>query len=113
MDRNNIDKPEYYVPRIFNEYKLKRKVVFPHLDNGQELALYLGIRLASQGSIAIFSGTKDTVKSMCETIVESVSEWIPYLTKPSENLKSVIELQKLKYLSNINLGKESILFPGS
>ncbi|HEY9711156.1 MAG TPA: DEAD/DEAH box helicase, partial [Oculatellaceae cyanobacterium] len=50
VDRGNIDKREYYVPRIFHEYKLKHGMLFPHLNNGRELTLFLGVRLAIQGS---------------------------------------------------------------
>ena len=103
---SDIDKWEYFVPRIFEQYELKRKVAFPHFDDGKEIALFLGIRLAAQGSVAIFSGTKDTVHTMCETLAKIFRNGFP-IPSPAEKLNSKVELQKIKYLHDVNLGKES------
>ena len=43
---SNIDEMEYYVPRIFEQYKIEENVVFPNFNNGKEIALFLGVRLA-------------------------------------------------------------------
>lgn len=104
---SDIDQWEYFVPRIFEQHELKRQVVFPHFDNGQEIALFLGIRLTGQGSIAIFSGTKDTVHTMCETAVKVFRNGLP-MPSPSEKLRNKVELEKMKYLHNVNLGEGSI-----
>jgi len=104
---SDIDEMEYFVPRIFEQYDLKRKVVFPHFDNGKEIALFLGIRLAGQGSIAIFRGTKDTVHSMCETMTKVFRNGLP-VSPPSDRLRSTVELKKIKYLHDVNLGEKSI-----
>lgn len=104
---SDIDEWEYFVPRIFEQYELKRKVVFPHFDDGKEIALFLGIRLSGQGSVAIFSGTKDTVHSMCETVAKVFRNGLP-VSSPSDRLRSTVELKKIKYLHDVNLGEKSI-----
>jgi POLQ-like helicase len=104
---SDIDEMEYFVPRIFEQYDLKKKVVFPHFDNGKEIALFLGIRLAGQGSIAIFSGTKDTVHTMCETVTKVFRNGLT-VSPPSDRLRSTVELKKIKYLHDVNLGEKSI-----
>ena len=107
VQNSNINEQEYFVPRIFEQYKLKHRVVFPHFENGKEIALFLGIRLAGQGSVAVFSGTKDTVHTMCETMAKVYRNGLP-LPAPSERLSSKVELQKIKYLHDVNLGEKSI-----
>ena len=99
------DEWEYYVPRIFNQYRLRRRIVFPNFDKGNEVALLLGLRLANQGSIAIFSGTKDSVGTMCETITKVYRNGLD-LPKPSEKADKT-ELPKLVHLHALSFGENA------
>lgn len=107
VNSQNPDQQEYYVPKIFNQYKLKRNVIFPHFDDGKEVALLLGLRLAKKGSsIAIFSGTKDSVGTMCETISKIFRNGLD-LPKPSETADDN-ELPKLVHLHTVNFGDNAV-----
>ena len=95
VNPQNPDRVEYYVPRIFNVYHLKYRINFPRLNYGQESALFLGLKLASRNSgIAIFSGTKGSVGTMCTTIVKVFRNGLD-LPKPLETANQS-EVQKLK-----------------
>ena len=68
-------------------------------------ALYLGLKLASQGSIAIFSGTKSSVGTMCETLLKVFRNGLE-MPKPSD-VADDAEIQRLKYLHDVNLGENA------
>lgn len=111
VNRDNPDETEFYVPRIFTQYKLKkRKAAFPNLTNGKqidkEIALFLGLILAKQGSISIFCGTKDSVGKLCE-IVTTIYQKGLELQKPSD-FANQNETQRLKNLYVANLGADAI-----
>jgi superfamily II DNA/RNA helicase len=100
------DEEEFFVPRIFTQQKLKYTIRFPKFD-GQDLALYLGFRLVQGGSVAIFSGTKDSVRAMCETASKVFRNGLN-AKKPAETADQV-EVQKLVFLIEANLGKKPII----
>jgi len=107
VNLQNPDKWEYYVPRIFNQYNLKRKVVFPKLNEGKEIALLLGLKLVNKSSsIAIFSGTKDSVGTMCETVTKIFRNGLD-LPKPAD-ASDENEISKLVHLHAVNFGKEAV-----
>jgi POLQ-like helicase len=68
VNPDNVDQVEYWVPRIFTIHELRYSVRFPRVDRSNEIALYLGLKLANQGNIAIFCGRKDTVRTICERL---------------------------------------------
>ena len=55
---------------------------FPEKTDGQAIALYLGLKLAPNGSIAIFCGKKSTAASICEKAVEIIERGIPLPAAP-------------------------------
>jgi len=101
------DEEEFFVPRIFAQQKLRHNIRFPNFDDGQDLALYLGFRLVHGGSVAIFSGTKDTVRTMCETASKVFRNGLDS-KKPSETANQV-EIKKLVFLIEANLGKKTTI----
>ncbi|MCU0485178.1 MAG: DEAD/DEAH box helicase [Anaerolineales bacterium] len=108
VNRDDLDNWEYFVPRIFDVYKLRHNIIFPHLKDGREIALFLGLKLVNQGNVAIFSGTKDSVGTICNTIVKAFRNGLP-LQKPSDALAvNRVEIQKLKHLHDMNLGGNAI-----
>lgn len=106
VDPENPDAREFYVPRIFNQYTLKYRRIFPKLADGKEIALYLGLRLVNQGSVAIFCGKKESVNNLCETI-EKIYRYGLDLQRPS-SFANQNETLKLKNLYAANLGADAV-----
>lgn len=98
----NPDEDEFWVPRILTVHELRHNVRFPRFSEGKEIALYLGLKLANQGSVAIFSGTKISVWTMCETILKVYRNGLE-IPAPSGSADQ-IEIRKLSYLHEVNLG---------
>jgi POLQ-like helicase len=74
-------------------------------DVGKETALYLGLKLVSQGAVAIFCGRKVTASGLCDVIVDKFSRNLT-MVKPSE-YSDKSEILKLYNLHARNLGLEA------
>jgi hypothetical protein len=67
---------DYFVPRVIEQQTLEKHSderadrYFPVKGRSNDVALYLGIRLVSQGAVAIFCGRKDTASGMAARAVE-------------------------------------------
>lgn len=102
---------EFFVPRVLEEHELERKPreqkprVFPSRDDGRAIALYLGLKLTSKGSVAIFCGTKPAVVRCTEQIVDIYSRNLP-IPKPID-FSDRDEVEKLARLHELNLGDQS------
>jgi superfamily II DNA/RNA helicase len=111
VDSRNAEHNEFFVPRVIESFNLGRRGreqkdrYFPERDDGQAIALYLGIKLSINGSIAIFCGKKSTATSICEKAVEFIDRSIP-LPLPQE-FSDRKEVQRLHYLHVENLGAEA------
>lgn len=109
----NIDESEFFVPRIIEQFELNRKPrerrdrVFPERTEGNQISLYLGLRLIPNGSVAIFCGQKASVSSICEKAVDIFERGIPLLA-PINNGNDVAEIEKLSTLHVQNLGEISV-----
>ncbi len=107
----NPDNGEFFVPRIIEQHELelkgreRKKRMFPSKSDGQTIALFLGLRLASSGSVAIFCGKKLTASSLCEKIVDAYDRGIG-ITKPLE-YSDQSEVHRLQFLCERNLGTEA------
>jgi POLQ-like helicase len=107
VNRHNLDEWEFFVPRIIEQYKIDEKTVFPNITKGREVALFLGLKLAiNKSAIAIFCGKKRDVTGMCNFIV-NVFDKVPSLKSPLE-FSNKTEVQKIKYLHDVNLGTDAI-----
>jgi superfamily II DNA/RNA helicase len=112
VDPKNIDADEYFVPRLIDQYQLqlfgqeKKVRMFPERTNGKDIALFLGLRIVSKGSVAIFCGTKITVGTLCERIIEIYSRGLP-LQKPYD-CSDKREVDKIVLLFEKNMGANSI-----
>ncbi|WP_035242118.1 DEAD/DEAH box helicase [Desulfobacter vibrioformis] len=111
VDSRDAEQNEFFVPRVIERFNLGRRGReqkdrhFPERDDGQAIALYLGIKLSINGSIAIFCGKKSTATSICEKAVEFIERGIP-LPLPQE-FSDRNEVQRLHYLHVENLGAEA------
>lgn len=112
VDQANPDNQEFFVPRIIEQQQLQlrnreyKQQVFPQKGNGQDIALYLGLKIVSKGSVAIFCGTKATASKLCEKVVEAYSRGLSF-KKPIEH-SDQDEIKRLYFLHERNLGSEAI-----
>lgn len=111
VDSRDTEQPEFFVPRVIERFNLGKKGseqkdrYFPEKADGQAIALYLGIKLATNGSIAIFCGKKSTAASICEKAVEIIERGIQ-LSLPKE-FSDLKEVERLHFLHVENLGAEA------
>jgi superfamily II DNA/RNA helicase len=70
------DDTEFFVPRVIDRASLRlrprerRVQYFPKAEDGTSIGLYLGLKLVSNGSVAVFCGRKDTAVKICEIAVD-------------------------------------------
>ena len=111
VDSRDAEQNEFFVPRVIEKFNLGKRGreqkdrFFPEKNDGQAIALYLGIRLSTNGSIAIFCGKKSTAASICKKAVEIIERGIP-LPLPQE-FSDLKEIERLHYLHIENLGAEA------
>jgi len=109
ISKDNPDVSDFFVPRVIVQQQLslkgreRKKQQFPERNDGQSVALFLGLKLAINGSIAIFCGRKTTAVNLCSKIVDAYSRDLQ-LPKPVE-FSNREEVQKLAYLYACNLGE--------
>ena len=102
---------DFFVPRVLSRQELTRRPkerkprYFPEKDDGQSIALYLGTKLVSQGSVAIFCGRKPTAAALCEKITEAYGRDFSQ-RRPIEYSDNA-EVLRLATLYERNLGIES------
>lgn len=112
VDQINPEKREYFVPRVIEQSELSKKNketiirVFPDKLNGKSIALYLGIKLARNGCVAIFCGAKTTVMSLCENIIDLHNRNYQ-ATFPLE-YSNLSEIKKLTHLHSQHFGPEYV-----
>jgi superfamily II DNA/RNA helicase len=111
VSSEDTEEGEFFVPRVIESYEHEKKPreikrrLFPEKSDGQAIALYLGLKLVSNGSVAIFCGRRSTATNICEKAVENIERGIPF-SLPRE-FSDPIEIEKLYYLHIQNLGSEA------
>lgn len=111
IDNCDAEQGEFFVPRVIEEFNLGRRGReqkdrhFPERANGQAIALYLGLKLVPNGSIAVFCGRKSTVVSICEKAVDIIKRGVP-LALPSD-FSDAQEVERLRHLHVENLGADA------
>lgn len=111
VDSRDADQNEFFVPRVIERFNLGRRDReqkdrhFPERDDGQAIALYLGLKLVPNGSIAIFCGRKSTAASICEKVVDIIKRGAP-LALPSD-FSDPQEVERLRHLHVENLGADA------
>lgn len=111
VDSRDPEQGEFFVPRVIERFKLGRKKrertdrFFPEKSDGQAIALYLGLKLVPNGSIAVFCGRKSTAASVCDKAVDIIERGAP-LALPLD-FSDAQEVERLRHLHVENLGAES------
>lgn len=121
VDSRNAEQNEFFVPRVIERFNLGRKPrettdrFFPeqalkpdgrpNSDFGKTVALYLGLKLAQNGGIAIFCGRKSTAASICEKVVDIIERGAP-LALPAD-FSDTKEIERLTHLHVENLGADA------
>lgn len=111
MEEEALETDDFFVPRIVSQETLKKRGketkarLFPNKGDSNSIALYLGIKLVTMGSVAVFCGRKDTVTGICGDIVEAFDRELS-LPKPLE-VSSREEIARLVSLYDANLGSSA------
>lgn len=111
VDSRDAEQGEFFVPRVIERFNLGRKKrertdrFFPEKTDGQAIALYLGLKLVPNGSIAVFCGRKSTAASICEKAVDIIERGAP-LALPSD-YSDAQEVERLTHLHVENLGVDA------
>ncbi len=110
VDSRDAEQNEFFVPRVIERFNLGRKKrertdrFFPEKTDGQAIALYLGLKLVPNGSIAVFCGRKSTAASVCEKAVDIIERGAP-VALPSD-FSDAQEVERLTHLHVENLGAD-------
>ena len=115
FESDTYDRYDYFVPRAIEQQKLGRRQGetkdrhFPEKGKNawKEISLYLGIRLAPQGAVAIFCGRKDTASGMAERAVEVYERG--YALEAPATFASPDEIRRMKNLIDGHFGSDSVL----
>ncbi len=111
INPENPDRNEYFVPRVIEKQILNKKGrernerVFPKKNDSNTIGLYLGLKLVNEGSVAVFSGTKVSVLSMCRDIVDAYERGLNI--RPPLEYSNIEEIQKMSYLYSKHFGVEN------
>lgn len=111
VDSRDAEQNEFFVPRVIERFNLGKKKgertdrFFPEKTDGQAIALYLGLKLVPNGSIAVFCGRKPTAASICEKAVDVIQRGAP-LYLPSD-FSDAQEVKRLTHLHVENLGSDA------
>lgn len=110
----NTEEEDFFVPRVIESLALKKKgrerkiQVFPDRSGtaaGKEVALYLGLKLVSEGAVAVFCGRKDTAANLCEMAADKFSRDLEMQAPLSYS--DAPEVERISSLIEANLGASS------
>lgn len=107
------DRPDYFVPRAIEAVALslrprERKArVFPRKgdESWKDVSLYLGLKLAASGTVAVFCGRKDTANGMASILADAYERGLP-IGSPAE-YSDALEVEKIHKLTEAHYGSES------
>ncbi len=111
VDSRDAEQNEFFIPRVIERFNLGRRGReqkdrhFPERDDSQAIALYLGLKLVRNGSIAVFCGRKSTAASVCEKAVDIIERGAP-LDLPTD-FSDAQEVERLRHLHVENLGADA------
>jgi superfamily II DNA/RNA helicase len=102
----------FFVPRVIESKSLQKQGKeqkarkFPEKESGQDVALFLGLKLCGKGGVAIFCGRKDTAVNICKRVVEISGRGYPMagVLESSDDA----ELLAISNLCAKNFGENSI-----
>ncbi|CAM5771848.1 hypothetical protein LMIY3S_03646 [Labrys miyagiensis] len=105
------DDIEFFVPRVIEQTllgKLPRERTdrhFPTPGDGSSIGLYLGLKLARKGSVAVFCGRKDTAVGICSMVVDLFRRTTAFIAPASHSDRD--EVEKLTALFLAHVGPEA------
>lgn len=107
----------FFVPRVLESVKLDRhgreriERFFPLKNDGQSIALYLGLKLVRQGAVAIFCGRKGTVTKLCEILADAYGRnlQLPPPAALANSDEAQKEVSKLSALVSRHYGTEGAI----
>ncbi len=109
VDNRNPDEQEYFVPRLIEQEILTNEdgdvEPFPMRDDSGSIAAYLALKVARQGTVALFSGTKLIAVSQCKKLVANFENGLE-MPSPAESADRG-ELDRLAYQAGQNIGEDS------
>ncbi len=111
VSREDAEEPEFFVPRVIESLNLgtrgkeRKDRFFPEKSDAKSIALYLGLKLAPNGSVVIFCGRKSTATGVCEKELDIVEHGMP-LRLPRE-FSDQKEVERLHHLHVQNLGPDT------
>lgn len=111
VSTSNPENDDYFVPRVLEQKQLElkgreRKLRrFPEKNDGKSIALYLSIKLIEKGALAIFCGSKSTVKTIYENAVDIASR--NYDISAPLRVSDSNEVGKISYLLSMHFGEDS------
>lgn len=112
VTQGDPDNQEFFVPRIIEQQNLqlkgkeRKQRVFPSKNDGQAIALFLGLKLVSNGSVAIFCGMKSTASNFSEKVVDVFDRGVS-LPKPA-GFSDQDEVDRLHFLYERNFGTDAM-----
>ena len=115
VNPQNPDEEEFFVPRVIGQVPLELKKreskerLFPEINN--DIAIALSVNLCVNGGTAIFCGKKETANKILNRIIE-IKERGFDISKLTNN-SDLREVEKLSYLIECEMGKESDYYKAS
>jgi POLQ-like helicase len=112
----NLEAPDYFVPRAIDVQDLElrgkesKRRVFPSQgedDVADDTSLYLGLRLAPQGAVALYCGTKPTAGKIVRRAVEAYDRGLGL--EPPSDFSDAHEVEALTKLLSMHFGAASQL----
>lgn len=115
FESENYARPDYFVPRSIEAQDLQLRGKernprqFPQKGNDawKDVSLYLGIRLAPSGAVAVFCGRKDTASGMAERAVEVYERG--FQLPPPAAVADADEIERLTCLMTKHFGTDSTM----
>ncbi len=111
VKENAADSGEFFVPRVIESRALGRlpgdhkERAFPDKGDTPSVALYLGLKLAPNGTVAIFCARKDSVSTLCGKLVEAYQRGLS-IPEPAR-VSDQDEIRRLRFLYQRHLGEDA------
>ena len=115
VEPNKNLEEEFYVPRVVQTKKLKKKdrerefryfPDFKNIKHKQDVGIYYAIKLIANGSIAIFCSKKDTVNTILKRFIDLKERGISL--EDFSTLSDETEYLKIAYLIKEHLGENNL-----
>lgn len=111
INEENTEEEDFFVPRVIEQVQLnslpgERSIrKFPEKTDSQSISLFLGLKLVSKGSVAIFCGIKSSVNKICENFLDLIQR-----NYPLDILSLLPDKQEAELLAQLlilNMGENS------